>query len=415
MNNAQLKSLLKKGTVGRTSIGDNLYFRVSKEGTGFFVVRYQLKGKRREISIGRYGDPPEGISLLDAKNKAANVRANVRNSIDPIAEKNRSIQLRSQTVNDVSQVWLKNCIKNTQNPQIQKRVYDNDIAPYIGDISITRVEPIDIVNLLEKINESGRPTIANDALSYCKQLFDQAIKLNVIKYNPAKLFTVKDAGGTEKARQRDLSLSEIKVCLGIMREHTDQFTRDNYIAICLLMTLGVRKGELIAAKWQEFDLTEKTWVLPFQRAKTDKSIVIPIPDKVVPFFEELRVRSLGSEYIFPNRRASKRRGYISDDTLNHALSKLFGVSSSKTKLTNSSENIMTKNGIEHFVIHDLRRTFRTLLSSIGIQPHIAEKCLNHKLKGVLATYDKYDFFEERRSAMNALADKLYPLMISDVD
>jgi integrase len=39
------------------------------------------------------------------------------------------------------------------------------------------------------------------------------------------------------------------------------------------------------------------------------------------------------------------------------------------------------------VDHDLRRTFRSLLASEGILGHIAERCLNHKLKGVEGIYN----------------------------
>ena len=51
-----------------------------------------------------------------------------------------------------------------------------------------------------------------------------------------------------------------------------------------------------------------------------------------------------------------------------------------------------------FHIHDLRRTARTHLAKPE-NPHIAEKCLNHKVKGIEGTYDKHDYFDERRDAL----------------
>jgi Phage integrase family. len=61
----------------------------------------------------------------------------------------------------------------------------------------------------------------------------------------------------------------------------------------------------------------------------------------------------------------------------------------------------------HFAVHDLRRTCRTLLARQGTPGHIAERCLNHKLKGVEGIYDRYDYFEERKEALSALANSLH--------
>ena len=194
----------------------------------------------------------------------------------------------------------------------------------------------------------------------------------------------------------------------MFKTHENIITRENYIAFTLLLVLGVRKGELIAAQWREFDFETLRWELPAERTKTGAKITIPIPELVVPLFKELKIRANGSEYIFPSRRASKRRMYISDDTLNHALAKLFGrkVDSKKQPYP----NILGQNRIQHFVVHDLRRTFRSLLAEVGIQPHIAERCLNHKIKGVEGIYDRYDYLEERREALNKLALKVLAKM-----
>ena len=35
-------------------------------------------------------------------------------------------------------------------------------------------------------------------------------------------------------------------------------------------------------------------------------------------------------------------------------------------------------------------------STLGVEPHVAERCLNHKLKGVEGVYNRHDYFEERR-------------------
>lgn len=68
-----------------------------------------------------------------------------------------------------------------------------------------------------------------------------------------------------------------------------------------------------------------------------------------------------------------------------------------------------KHGLEHFTLHDLRRTARTHLARLGVSPHVAERCLNHKLPGINDTYDTHDYLSERRLALNGWADLLVRL------
>jgi integrase len=68
-----------------------------------------------------------------------------------------------------------------------------------------------------------------------------------------------------------------------------------------------------------------------------------------------------------------------------------------------------KHGLPHFTVHDFRRTARTHLAALGVEPHVAERCLNHKLKGVEGVYNRHDYFEERRRALEALGQLLLKL------
>lgn len=407
LNDKQVKSLLRKGEPGRFAAGNGLYFRVSNEGSGFWVVRYTANGKRREITLGKY---PE-LSLANAAAETAKLKAEVKQGIDPLAEKKRPDGVKIQTVNDLAADWLKNDIeKRLKHPQIPRRVYENDLAPRFGELSLNRVSPLDIRHAIEAITASGRPTVANDALGYCKQLFRHGIRLDLMKSNPADAFTVHHAGGVEQSRSRALAIDELTTVFRVFRENADQFTRENYLAAALLLVLGVRKGELIAAKWSEFSDDGKLWNIPEERSKTGVAITIPLPSVAISWLEELHLRACGSEYVFPARRASKRRGYISDDTLNHALAKLFGL---KVRPGEPPANKLGEAGIEHFTIHDLRRTCRSLLAGAGVPGHVAERCLNHKLKGVEGIYDRYDYLDERREALQKIADQLTPIINHD--
>jgi integrase len=199
------------------------------------------------------------MGLATAKLEAAKTQINIDNQIDPLAEKQRLAVREFNTVNDLAEDWLEDCAKRLKYPNIPRRVYTNDIAPSIGALRIEQVNPRDIRAIINKITESGRPTVSNDALLYCKQLFRHSIKLDLRTTNPAEAFTLNDAGGVEESRSRALSLEELQKVFQTFRENSDQFTRDNYLACALLVSLGVRKGELVAAKWEEFDLDKYVW------------------------------------------------------------------------------------------------------------------------------------------------------------
>lgn len=70
----------------------------------------------------------------------------------------------------------------------------------------------------------------------------------------------------------------------------------------------------------------------------------------------------------------------------------------------AARDLMMRMGGEPWSCHDLRRTVRTNLSALGVAPHVAEKVLGHKLAGMLAIYDQYDYVREQIEAMNKLAD-----------
>jgi integrase len=61
---------------------------------------------------------------------------------------------------------------------------------------------------------------------------------------------------------------------------------------------------------------------------------------------------------------------------------------------------------ERWVIHDLRRTARSLMSRAGVPPRHAELALGHVISGVEGTYDRYSYVEEKRAAFEALAGEV---------
>ena len=392
--------IVKSGKVGGHSDGGDLHLTVPKECLAYWMLRYTNADKRKSMTLDKF----EHISLADARMQAENHKKQVEEGVDPLAERKRKQKIIMKTVDDLFNDWYIGLQKRLQHPQIPQRVYTKDIAPTIGQVDIASVKPVDIRSIIQYAVASGRPTIANDALMYCKQLFNHAIKLGITTSNPASAFDTSDAGGVERSRDRALTVAELEIVFKVFRKNISSFNRDNYLACSLLLVFGVRKSELIEAKWEEFNLDSELWKLPASRSKSKAGIIIPLPSQPLAWLSELKIRSCGSEYVFPHRRSSGKP-HMGKDTLNRAIAKLFGRATGDRK---QPLNVMED--VEYFTIHDFRRTCRSLLASAGVSSHIAERCLNHKLKGVEGIYDRHDYFSERKEALQKIADLLNPIV-----
>lgn len=237
-------------------------------------------------------------------------------------------------------------------------------------------------------------TAANDLLRFTRRIFAFGVRRRIVPSNPAADFSPRlDAGGTERPRSRALGADELTGLFEKMRE-TANFGEDNLLAIKLLLALCVRKCELLGARWAEFDLHGKTtagavWHLPASRTKTGEGLDIPLAPVVVEWLRALCGLAAGSEFVFPKRRRDPRERvpHMGIDTLNVAMGRV-------------------AHGLAHFTLHDLRRTARTHLAALGVRREVAERCLGHKLRGVEGTYDRHDYFRERRSALESWATLL---------
>ena len=128
------------------------------------------------------------------------------------------------------------------------------------------VEAAHVAELLDGVKRD-HPTTANDLLRFARRILAFGVRRRVLTTNPAADFSPSlDAGGTERPRARALSQEELTTLFEAMRK-APTFGGDNFLAMRLLLALCVRKGELLAARWEEFDLEGETeagavWRLP---------------------------------------------------------------------------------------------------------------------------------------------------------
>ena len=407
LTDVQIRNWIKAGErfAGRGD-GDGLYLRFrEKDGVPGWLFRYQLAGKARTMLLGSY----TALSLADARKTAKEMRARVALGFDVAAEKQDRKQeavakieakRNAVTVAMLADEYLaERIIGRWKHPDIVRSRIERDIKPAIGHLPLADVKPSHVDALLKGIVKRGAPTMATDVLRWLKRMFDYAIKREMVATNPAAAFDPSDAGGKEESRDRWLTRAELVRLFAAMKG-TKGWTYENTLTVKLLLLLAVRKSELFAAPIKEFDLDAAVWHLPGDRTKTGQAIDIPLPRQAVDALREL-VRLAGhSAWLLPARKMQTRMiPYIDPNTVGAAIAK----------------NIRPMMGedCERFTVHDFRRTARTHLEALGVLPHVAERCLNHKLKGVVGIYNRHDYFEERKAALQAWADLLAELEAGD--
>ena len=380
----------------RVGDGDGLYLCFpASYAIPVWKFRYRFVGKQRIMNIGSY----RNLSIADARKTAKELSAQVSLGHDVAGEKQErkrdaiakiEDEKNALTVAQLADEYFERMILGRwKHPNIVRSRIENDIEPAIGKMKAEDVKPRDIDAMIQIVVKRGAPTVANDVLRWIKRIFDFGIKRHVVEHNPASAFDPSDAGGKEAARDRWLTREEIIRLFQAMRDKTGAFTIENLYAVRLLLLLAVRKEELIAAQWSEFDLDGAVWHLPEERTKTSAAIDIPLPTVAVETLSELKRLACGSAYVFPARKMQSRMiPHIDLNTLNAALSKHI-----KPLLKD----------IQNFTIHDFRRTARTHLAALGVDPFVAERCLNHKIKGVEGIYNRHDYFDERKKALDAWA------------
>lgn len=139
--------------------------------------------------------------------------------------------------------------------------------------------------------------------------------------------------------------------------------------------------------------------------KNPKPFVIPLPGTALDLFRELEEITGTNAYVLASHKDPEKT--IDRSSLQHTLGRL---------ITSENEKRAKKNldPIEHAVPHDLRRTFRTLITEkCAVQPHVAELCLGHSLGGIFATYDTGSYYSEREAALQQWDDYLSRIIKPD--
>ncbi|MGH8229783.1 MAG: tyrosine-type recombinase/integrase [Steroidobacteraceae bacterium] len=273
-------------------------------------------------------------------------------------------------------------------PEYAEAILAKDVLPRWKGRDARTIEPTEVLELLDGIVERGSKVMANRTAALLAQLFKFGIHRRIVRATPVQLLF--RPGGKEKARKRVLGDEELRAYLADSKACT-RYERLSHVIAILLLT-GQRRGELARAKWSEIDFQARTWTIPDENAKGDEGHAVPLAEWTVRELESLQRLAQRSPWVLPANGSGE---HIDPKQLTRSLAKCL--------------ERFKERGIEAFTLHDLRRTCRTGLARLKVEPHIAERVLNHVQPGIVGVYDRFAYVDEKRAALELWATHLASL------
>ncbi|PJG56831.1 integrase [Bradyrhizobium forestalis] len=266
------------------------------------------------------------------------------------------------------------------------------VAPDIGDLPVFgegRLRRSHIVDMLDAIEDESGPVMADRTLAYLRKAFNWFQAREEDFTNPI-VKGIRQVGTNSRDRiLSDEELRDLWAGLSTVEDVPDCYPR--FVKSLLLTT--TRRTE--AALMHSSEIDGADWTIPADRYKTGIDHLIPMSEAARALLGEKPAGAKGNSwFIFTTTDGAK--GFS-------------GFSKAKRELDKTIAKIRSEAGREpmpHWVLHDLRRTGRSLMSRAGVPADHAERCLGHVIGGVRGVYDRYAYLDEKRAAFEKLADLL---------
>lgn len=176
--------------------------------------------------------------------------------------------------------------------------FQNDIFPYVGGRPIGEIRPLELLNVMRKMEKRGALEKMRKVRQHCSEVFRYAIATGRAEFNPAS-----DLSSALDVHQSNhfqfLKSDEIPAFLRALNAYTGSLLV--LIATKLLMITGVRTIELRTALWSEFDLDNAIWEISAERMKMRKVLLVPLSTQALDLLNELKIMAGNYRYVFPRR------------------------------------------------------------------------------------------------------------------
>ncbi|MCU7858644.1 MAG: site-specific integrase [Candidatus Thiodiazotropha sp. (ex Lucinoma kastoroae)] len=373
-----------------------LRLRVMPTGTKSFFWYYKVGKKTHGLNLGRY--PETSLKAARVAINKAKERHREGESVTPQADNPKTVRELAE------KFYTGRILPQRKRPEKVREILDRDILPAIGKRKLSIITTPIIAEAVERVVSRGAVAHAGKVLAILKQMFRYAEGRGFMDRNPAYSLDRKDLGVREGIRGRYLNADEIKAVWHAL----EKAPRMSFVikhGFKILLLTGVRTNELLRARWEHIDLEKMEWFIPEENSKTT-AWTVPITPPVKKFFHELKELADGyegdkSNWVMPGRTD----GPVTDKATGRAMRRLF-----ELKIRTEDGNMAPLLSIPRCTPHDFRRTLRTHLDDLGIEPHVAEKCLNHSLGRIDKTYNQNTLLTKRNEALKRWADFIYTLV-----
>jgi integrase len=417
----------------------NLVLTVFPTGLKSFALRIRLNGVPIKVTLGKLAERPQllkapklgdDLSLADAHTLAAEVRHQVKQGIDPRQvrrdRRDEAQRAEADTFRSVCEQYMRDeCgmeiradgrasfdrAKKRSGPE-RWRILNRQILPVLGGRAIESITKADIRDLLDKLAQGklrndederieGGEFAANRALSTVRAVLMWREERGDGDYRAPPF---RGLTRTERPRERSLNESELKL---VWRVAESAGLFGSFVRFVLLT--ACRRTEAAAMTRDEVvneivhGQKETVWTIPGARVKGGVDVVIPLSQAAIDILDALPVID-GCKFYF----TIDGKGPITSYSR-------FKKEFDQAVLDELHRTNPQAQPLSLWRIHDLRRSARSLLSKAGVDPDTCERCLGHRLGGIRATYDRFDYYEPKRDAFAKLANLIQRITSPEED
>jgi integrase len=385
LNDMQIRRAKPEAKTYTLGDGQGLSLLIEPNGSKSWRFRYRYAGKPKMISLGVYPT----ITLADARSRRDDARKLVAEGKNPSeVRKEQKIALQTESESAFEKIateWhqMKSAKWSTGYASDIMEAFQNDIFPYVGTRPIGEIKPLELLNVLRKIEKRGALEKMRKVRQRCSEVFRYAIATGRAEFNPAA-----DLSSALEVHQSNhfpfLKADELPDFLRALDSYTG--SRLVQIATKLLMITGVRTIELRAALWSEFDLGNAIWEIPAERMKMRRSHLVPMSTQALDLLNELKIMTGNYRYVFPGRNDPNKP--MSEASINRVIKRIgYG-----GKVTG----------------HGFRHSLSTILHEEGFNTAWIEIQLAHvDRNSIRGTYNHAQYLEKRNEMMQWYSDKLF--------
>jgi integrase len=331
---AWLKSKDQKAKTAGAKLADGggLYLCRLPSGRGAWLIRYGFAGKQRDLSAGVYPD----TTLADAREARRKVKAQAEQGIDPLqerrAKKLENVEVAETTFAEVTNAWVEKQAKDWSSIHLtkSKRALERDVLPALGKLPISRITPVMVTRVMEKIEARGVRDTTAKIHQHVRSIFTYGQAQGLVSGdNPAEPF-LQVMQRNDGAAHRPAYTSFPELGEVLRKAETVNITPAVRLCHRLIAFTAVRISNAVAARWEHFDLDSSPalWVIPRDEMKVKgKGRTHPhkvvLPAQLVDALKRWKAaQPKGTAYLFPGNQG---REHLSRESVEKALRVTMGL------------------------------------------------------------------------------------------